>query len=91
MNRGNECLSFFGSEDYSKEELVAEIGASNMLNYLGISTEKAFKNTVAYIQSWLQVLKNDKKFIISASSKAQKATDYILSFTEEEEGVEGAQ
>lgn len=91
LNRGNECLSFFGGEEYSKEELVAEIGASSMLNYLGISTDKAFKNSVAYIQSWLQVLKNDKKFVISASSKAQKAMDYILSFTEEEKEDEGVQ
>lgn len=83
LNRGNESISAFGSQDYSKEELVAEIGAANMLSYLGIETPATFKNSAAYIQNWLQVLKNDKKMIVSASSKAQKATDYILSFTEE--------
>lgn len=68
----------FGSETYSKEELVAEIGSANIMNLLGIETTKTFRNTVAYIQSWLQVLKNDNRFIVSAASKAEKAVDYIL-------------
>lgn len=68
----------FGSESYSKEELVAEIGSATLVNMLGIETSKSFKNSTAYIQSWLRVLKNDKKFIISASSRAEKAVKYIL-------------
>lgn len=68
----------FGSETYSKEELVAEIGSANIMNLLGIETTKTFRNTVAYIQSWLQVLKNDNRFIVSAASKAEKAVDYII-------------
>lgn len=68
----------FGSQDYSKEELVAEIGSANILNQLGIETAKSFKNSTAYIQSWLKVLKNDVRFIVSASSKAEKAVKYIL-------------
>lgn len=68
----------FGSEDYSKEELVAEIGSATILNLLGIETPKTFKNSTAYIQSWINVLKNDVKFIVSASSKAEKAVNYIL-------------
>ncbi|MCD7817944.1 MAG: antirestriction protein, partial [Lachnospiraceae bacterium] len=68
----------FGSETYSKEELVAEIGSANILNRLGIETEKSFKNSAAYIQSWLRVLKNDNKFIVSAASKAEKAVEYIM-------------
>lgn len=68
----------FGNTEYSKEELVAEIGAANILNILGIETIKTFRNSTAYIQSWLQVLKNDAKFIVSASSKAEKAVKYIL-------------
>ena len=61
----------FGSENYSKEELVAEIGSATLINKLGIGTNKSFNNSTAYIQSWLRVLKNDKKFIISASSRAE--------------------
>lgn len=68
----------FGGEEYSKEELVAEIGAASLLNYVGIETPETFKNSAAYIQSWLKVLKNDNRFIISASSKAEKAVEYIL-------------
>ena len=69
---------YFGSENYSKEELCAELGSAFLINKLGIESSKSFKNSTAYIQSWLRVLKNDKKFIISASSRAEKAVKYIL-------------
>ena len=71
-------LVAFGSNDYSKEELVAEIGSASLMNIIGIETTKSFRNSSAYIQNWLSVLKNDVKFIVSASSKAEKAVDYIL-------------
>lgn len=80
LNRLNNrrMLAAFGSDDYSKEELVAEIGSSFLMKYVGIDTEKTFKNSTAYIQNWLSVLKNDNRFIVSASSKAEKAVKYIL-------------
>lgn len=68
----------FGSESYSKEELCAELGSASILNILGIETPKTFNNSTAYIQSWLRVLRNDNRFIISASSRAEKAVKYIL-------------
>ena len=68
----------FGSETYSKEELTAEIGSAMSLNRLGIETTRTFSNSTAYIQNWLQVLKNDNKFIVSASSKSEKAVKYIF-------------
>lgn len=68
----------FGSDEYSKEELVAEIGSASILNMLGIETPKTFKNSTAYIQSWIKVLKDDVKFIVSASSKAEKAVNFII-------------
>ena len=71
-------LVAFGSNEYSKEELVAEIGSANLMNILGIESDKSFRNSTAYIQNWLSVLRNDVKFIVSASSKAEKAVDYIL-------------
>ena len=71
-------LVAFGSDEYSKEELVAEIGSASLMNILGIETNKSFRNSSAYIQNWLSVLKNDVKFIVSASSKAEKAVNYIL-------------
>ena len=75
--RKNKLVAF-GSEEYSKEELLAEIGSANLMNMIGIETDKSFRNSSAYIQSWLKVLKNDVKFIVSASSKAEKAVNYIL-------------
>jgi antirestriction protein ArdC len=66
-----------GSQKYAKEELVAEIGAS-ILN----ATYGTFDNTkhlnVAYVQNWLDALKNDPKMIIEASKDSKKAVDYIL-------------
>lgn len=68
----------FGSSEYSKEELVAELGSAYILNSLGIETTHSLRNSAAYIQSWLTVLKSDIKFIVSASSKAEKAVNYII-------------
>lgn len=74
----NNKLVAFGSTEYSKEELVAELGSANLMNIIGIETQKSFRNSTAYIQNWLSVLKNDVKFIISASCKAEKAAEYIM-------------
>ena len=70
--------SFFGSEDYSKEELVAEIGAATIVNHVGLETSTSLRNNAAYIQNWLKVLRDDKRFIVSAAGKAEKAVDLIL-------------
>lgn len=69
--------AFFGNEEYSKEELVAEIGAAALLNHVGIETPSSFKNSSAYIQSWLRALQNDKRLIVTASGAASKAFDLI--------------
>ncbi len=66
----------FGSENYSKEELIAEISASYLCNISGI--QKTIDNHSAYIANWLQVLNNDNRMILIASSQAQKSCDYIL-------------
>lgn len=70
--------SFFGSKAYSREELVAEMGAAMLCSNFGIDCEKAFKNSVAYLQSWVRELKNDAKAIVVAAGKAEKAVRYIL-------------
>ncbi|MBT3181199.1 MAG: DUF1738 domain-containing protein [Deltaproteobacteria bacterium] len=74
-------VAYFGSSDYSKEELVAELTASFLCSHLSIMNTKIIENETAYIQSWLKVLKSDKRFVVSASSKAKKATEYILEHT----------
>ena len=71
-------IAAFGSEEYSKEELVAEIGSANLMNIIGIETQKTFRNSAAYLQNWLSVLKSDVKFIVSAAVRAEKAVNYIL-------------
>ena len=71
-------IAAFGDESYSKEELVAEIGSSVSLNTLGIETPSTFRNNVGYIQGWLKTLKNDKRLIVSAAGRAEKAVNLIL-------------
>ncbi len=71
-------VAAFGSEDYSKEELIAEIGAVALVNHTGLETPDSFRNNAAYIQNWLQVLKDDTRFIVSAAGKAEKAVNMIL-------------
>lgn len=73
-----EKTAFFGSEAYSKEELVAEIGAAALVNHAGLETSCSFRNNAAYVQNWLQVLRNDKRFIVSAAGRAEKAVNMIL-------------
>lgn len=72
--------AFFGNESYSKEELIAEISAATLVHHVGLETPDSFRNSAAYIQSWLQVLRDDKRFIVSASGKAEKAVNLILGF-----------
>ena len=68
----------FGSDDYSKEELVAEISAATLTNHVGLETVGSFQNSTAYVQSWLKALKNDKRMIVSAAGRAEKAVNLIL-------------
>ena len=84
-------MALFGSEDYSKEELVAEITSAAIMNHIGLETLATFNNSAAYIQNWLQVLKNDKKFIVVASGKAEKAAKYILDIDIKEDKEEKEQ
>ncbi|WP_085814898.1 ArdC family protein [Citrifermentans pelophilum] len=69
--------SFFGSHEYSREELVAEMGAAFLCGHAGIE-QNVIENSAAYIAGWLKALKNDKTLLIHAAVQAQKASDYIL-------------
>lgn len=70
-------MAEFGSEMYSLEELVAEMGSAYLSSASGILDAQITK-TAAYITGWLGKLKNDKRFIIQASGLAQKAVDFVL-------------
>lgn len=79
LNRsGIMSVSMFGGMEYSKEELIAEIGACSLGHMLGFETKSTFRNNAAYIQGWLKALKNDKRMLVGASSAASKAVDFIL-------------
>ena len=63
---------------YSKEELIAEMGAAFLCATTGIDYDAITENSAAYVQGWLTVLKADKQFIFKVSAQSQKAVDYIL-------------
>lgn len=67
----------YGGGDYSREELVAEMGAAFLCGEAGIF-DRTVNNSAAYLQGWLQALDNDRSLIITAAAQAQKAADYIL-------------
>jgi len=86
-NRQSEShITRFGDSDYSREELVAEIGSAMICNRIGIENEKAFRNSAAYIQSWLKALKNDNRMIVWAAKKAEEAARYFLGEKDEKDG-----
>jgi antirestriction protein ArdC len=64
-------------ESYSNEELTAEIGAAFLMAEAGLEPEPV-ENRVSYIQSWLRQLGQDKKLVVSAAGRAQRAVDLIL-------------
>lgn len=68
----------FGDELYSKEELVAEIGAAFLCAIAGIANEHTDRNTTAYIQNWISKLESDNRLVIHAAANAQRAADCIL-------------
>jgi antirestriction protein ArdC len=67
----------FGSNPYCKEELIAEMGAAFLCGHAGIE-ETTLENSAAYIQNWLEQLKNDRTLIVQAAAQAQKAADFIV-------------
>ena len=79
LNRkGIEKVSHFGSENYAKEELVAEMGSAFLGGHTGVENVIEDRQRVAYIQSWLKVLKNDSRLVVNAASQAQRAAEYII-------------
>ncbi|CAN1213583.1 zincin-like metallopeptidase domain-containing protein [Tumidithrix helvetica PCC 7403] len=71
----------FGSKAYAYEELIAEIGAAFTCNEFGITNE--IENHASYIDSWIQALKNDKKYFFKAAAEARRASEYLLEITAE--------
>jgi antirestriction protein ArdC len=76
----------FGDELYSKEELVAEMGAAFLCAIAGVANENTERNTTAYIQNWISKLEENNRLIVHAAGNAQRAVDSILGTTFEREG-----
>ena len=69
------ALPLKDENEYSKEELVAELGSAMLSEYFGIAN---IGNSASYLKSWISHLKDDVNMIVQASSKADKAVQYIL-------------
>ncbi len=66
----------FGGESYAIEELVAELSAAFLCADLGVAHNPRY-NTATYLESWLKVLKNDKRAILTACRQSPGAADYL--------------
>ncbi len=81
LNRGlDENLAPFGSPDYSREELVAEMSSAFLCATAGISPP-TIEQAAAYLDGWIRALKGDKRLVVSAAGAAQKSADWILGTT----------
>lgn len=79
LNRkGITDIAPFGSACYSREELVAEMGAAFLSGEMAIDNAAVALNTVSYLEGWRKVLRADSKAIVMAAAQAQKAADMIL-------------
>jgi len=76
LNRDEVGSGRFGSETYGKEELIAEMGAGMIAASVGIDPD--YPQSAAYLRSWLEALKDDKRLLVSAAARAQKAADHVL-------------
>jgi antirestriction protein ArdC len=77
LDRGQKANSApFGSPDYGKEELIAEMAAAFLCGHAGISPV-TIDNAAAYLAGWIKTLKGDHRLAISAAGAAQKAADWI--------------
>lgn len=86
LNRftGKAALAGFGSQEYSREELVAESTAAAILNAIGLEEGNTFRNSAAYIKHWSEHIKNDPLMFVTAAQRAQDAIDMILGVNKEE-------
>jgi antirestriction protein ArdC len=88
LNRkGVTEMTPFGSDIYSTEEIIAELGTCYLTSVSGIAPV-TFENNAAYIQGWIEHLKDDQRVIVYASMQAQKSTDYVLNLKDENNNVE---
>jgi antirestriction protein ArdC len=77
LNRGLDTdPKPFGSADYGREELIAEMSAAFLCGAAGIKPA-VIENQAAYISGWLGQIKADKKLVVWAAGAGQRAADWI--------------
>ena len=81
--------TYFGSEDYSEEELVAEIGAAAILNQCGIDSAKCYNNSIAYLQGWAKQLADKPKAFAVAAARAEKAANWVMGDRSQAQATDG--
>ncbi len=81
LNRAGVAeVAQFGSGEYSKEELVAELTSAFCCATVALDNS-VIEDAASYIQGWLTILKADPKAVVIAAAQAQKAADYIRGVT----------
>lgn len=73
--------STFGNEAYAREEIVAGLSQCLADQLMGFGTEH-IDNHAAYIESWLSVLRGDRRFLFAAAAHAQRAVDWLVAAAE---------
>ncbi len=81
---GAEAIAAFGDANYSREELVAEMGAAFLCGFAGV-VNSTLENSAAYCAGWIKKLKGEPKLIVTAAAQAQKASDFVLNVKHETE------
>lgn len=77
LDRGIDTnLAPFGSPEYGREELVAEMAAAFLCGACGIEPA-TIENQAAYLRGWIKALRADKRLVILAAGAAQRAADWI--------------
>lgn len=77
-----DLTGIFGSKKYAREELVAEMGAAYLSAILGTADDNSLKASASYIESWSKALTEDNALVVYAASRAQRAAEYIMSYSE---------
>ncbi len=87
--KGITDATMFGSHEYSREELLAEMGAAFLCGTAGIEAA-TLQDSTAYLANWIKVLKGDSRLAVTAAAQAQRAADLILGRQQASEQLEAA-
>ena len=89
LGRWNDAdiSQLFQKDNYSREELTAELGASFLSARAGTMGKVSFDRPAAYIQHYIKFLKEDPKAFVVSASRAQKAADMVLGWSLEKEAA----